>query len=459
MKKVNVQEAIDEAKLSSLQIFLLSACTAIMLFDGLDMYMLGKLAPAVAESFGQPTSSMATVFFFQQIGLAAGAFLISPLADRYGRKPMLLWSTFAFGLLTLAAVWAQSIYQVAVLRGLAGLFLASIIPNVVALLTEYAPSRNRSTFVTIAFTGFSSGGAVASGIVIWLLDSHGWQSAFWIGGLTPLLLLPILNFCIPESIQFRVQRNPRDPSIGRTLARINPALALAPDAEFVSSARKSDDRKGRLIDVFTEGRGAVTAILWMVYFIALSSIALFTSFVPTFFYELGGVTLQAYAAVSLISLVVGLVGSSTIGTLMDRFRPIPVIAGLYFIDSILLVLMGWLPFGSAASLVVFAGWGYCKGAGQAGINAICAQVYPAKIRTTGVGWAFGIGRFGGIFAPLVGGLMLSASLSLVQVFIVLALMPLALTFLLLALGFVLARQQKAEEDADRLPLVGETKPA
>lgn len=452
MTEVNVQKAIDEAPISRLQLYLLAACTGVMLVDGLDIYMLGKFAPAIAEAFGEPVSMIATIFLLQQIGLTVGAFVISPLADRFGRKPVLMWSTFAFGIFTLAAAWTQSIMQLAILRLAAGLFLAAIIPNAVALLTEYAPSRSRSTFVTIAFTGFSMGGGVASLIVIFLLERYGWQSAFWIGGLAPLLLLPVLNYCIPESIQFRAQRNPADSAIAKTLSKINPQMKYAQNARFVTGERGGRS-KASISEVFTGGMAPVTAILWAVYFVALANIALFANFAPTFFYELGGVSLQAYAAVSLITLFVGFAGSSTIGFLMDRLRPIPVIVALYLVDVVLLVLMGWLPFGSVGSLIVFAAFGYAKGAGQAGINAICAQIYPARIRSTGVGWAFGVGRFGGIFAPVVGGFLLASTLSLVQVFIVLALMPLILAVLLMALGLITARHRAniANEAAAELP--------
>ncbi|HWJ68803.1 MAG TPA: MFS transporter [Sphingobium sp.] len=443
MARINVQETIDRGKLSSIHIYLVSICSAIMLVDGLDIYMLGKIAPAVAEDFGVPVKSMAFVFALQQVGLTLGAFLISPLADRFGRKTMLMWSMLAFGVLTTVTVWAQTVTQLAILRCLAGIFLAAVIPNCAALLTELAPVRQRASFVTIAFTGYSAGGAVASLIVIWLLKSHGWQSAFWIGGIAPLLLIPLFCYYVNESIQFRIRRNPADQTIIKTLTRIDPTIRIDADTEYVISNKLDDQGKYRLTDVFMGDMAAVTAVLWVTYFVALAGIALFASWLATFFYELEGVSLEDYASMSLLTFVSGLGGSLTIGWLMDRFKSIGVLVMIYVVEALAIVLMGWATFGSFASVMAFLGWGYARSAGQSGINAVCAQIYPPKIRSTGVGWAFGMGRFGGILAPLLGGFALSLALTTQQLFVLMAVIPLIVAGLLIILGHLIARSGQA----------------
>jgi len=446
MSTTDVQRAIDGAFISRLHLFLVAACSGVMLVDGLDIYMFGKFAPAVAHDFGEPVSRISLVFLLQQIGLTAGSLFISPIADRIGRKPILLASTFLFGIFTLAAAWSQTLLQLAILRGLAGLFLAAVIPNTVALLSEFAPARYRSTFVTIAFAGYMCGGALASLFVIFLLERQGWESAFWIGGLLSLALVPVLQLCAPESLQFRASRDPADPRIARTLSRLGIGVPDNAGAQIAAKVgKKGAAAKVRLVETFTGGMARVTLLLWAIYFIAMFIIALYASFAPTFFYELGHVPLEVYATMSLLTLVVGLAGASTIGFLMDRLGPVPAIAGLFVLEAMTFVAMGYFPFGGLGSIIAFAVFGYCKGAGQSGLNAICSQVYPSRIRSTGVGWAFGLGRLGGTFAPIAGGLLLSGILSLLQVFVVIALFPLILAALLLVLGGVTARSRRDEE--------------
>jgi len=441
VKSLDVQTVIDEQKVSGVHIVLLALCAVIMFFDGFDIFMVGKVAPAIAHSYGEPSTQLTMVFVLQQIGLTAGAFLISPLSDRYGRKTVLIWSIIAFAVFTLLTIWAQSLLQVAILRGLTGIFLAAVIPNATALLTEFAPAHRRASFVAIAFTGYTAGGAAGAFVAMWLLDAYGWQSGFWIGGLLPLLIVPLLFFFTHESVQFRARRNPADPKIARTLKRLRPDLDFTGITHFTlgSTAKKS---KGGVWQVFRDGRAPLTILLWSIYFMALGTITLLASWMATFFNELGGISLARYAAVSLISFVGGLAGTMTVGFIMDRFAPVRVLTILFLIDAIGLALIGMLPFGGIASLIAFTVWGYCQAGGQAGINALCAQAYPPSIRSTGVGWAFGMGRFGGVFAPVLGGIALSMSLALHEAFLLAAVLPLTIIALLFLFERLILRDPK-----------------
>jgi len=422
--------------------------TLIMLIDGYDVFMLGKIAPAMAADFGEPVTGLTLVFVLQQIGLALGSFLVGPISDRYGRKTVILISVTAFGMLTLAPIWATSLLQVAALRGAAGLFLAGVIPNATAMLTEFAPPHRRASFVSIAFTGYTAGGAGSALVVIWLLDSQGWQSAFLIGGLVPLVLVPIFALVTDESLQFRVRRNPRDPALKRAVQRIDPTLDLRGVEEFRLGDATSEDRSpkpGDALAVFRNGRAPMTLMLWAAFFMALGLISLMGAWMATFFHELADVPLSRWAAYSLLSFVGGIAGTTTIGFLMDRYGRTRILVTLFLIDAVALALLGLLPFGGAPFVVALLVWGYCQAGGQAGINAICAQAYPTSIRASGVGLAFGMGRLGGVALPALGGLMLAAQASLAQVFLVIAIGPLLVAASLIGISAALARASSRSE--------------
>ncbi|HWL46417.1 MAG TPA: MFS transporter, partial [Sphingomonadaceae bacterium] len=185
-------------------------------------------------------------------------------------------------------------------------------------------------------------------------------------------------------------------------------------------------------DVFRDGQAALTLLLWAIYFVSLGTITMLAAWMATFFHQLGGISLAYYATVSLTAFVGGLAGTTTVGFVMDRFRPTRVLILLFLVDALALAGMGSAPFGGIASIATFLVWGYAQAGGQAGINALCAQAYPVRIRSTGVGWAFGMGRFGGIFAPMLGGFALSTALDLGTLFFLAGLLPLATAGLLFA---------------------------
>jgi AAHS family 4-hydroxybenzoate transporter-like MFS transporter len=430
---------IDQQRVGKPHLTLLALCTVIMFLDGFDIFMIGSIAPAISDGYGEPATRLTLIFVLQQIGLTAGAFLISPVSDRLGRKTVLAWAMVAFGVLTLLTVWAQSLVQVAILRGLAGLFLAAVIPNGTALLTEFAPAHRRASFVALAFTGYTAGGAGGALVVIWLLEDYGWQSAFWIGGIVPLLIVPIFYWFTHESVQFRARRNPADPEIGRTLRRLQSDLDLTGVTRFTVGTNRPGRAKGGLLDVFRDGQAALTLLLWAIYFVSLGTVTMLASWMATFFHQLGGVSLEQYATLSLISFAGGLTGTMTVGFVMDRFRPTRVLILLFLIDALALAAMGSVPFGGGVSILLFIVWGYCQAGGQAGINALCAQAYPTRIRSTGIGWAFGMGRFGGIFAPVLGGVALWAALDLPEVFFLAGLLPLMIVGLLVLFERLIVR--------------------
>ncbi|MEP7351499.1 MAG: MFS transporter, partial [Sphingorhabdus sp.] len=198
-KTFDIQAFVDEQKLRPIHATVLALCFLVMFIDGFDIFMVGKIAPAVAQDFGVTPAHMTLVFLLQQIGLALGAFLVSPLGDLFGRKRMLVITFALFGVLTIATAFSPSILIMAILRGVTGLFLASVLPMAVALISEFTPKQRRATFIAVGMTGYSLGN-VAGALAALLVPDFGWQSGFWLGGLMPLLLLPFLLFCLPESL-------------------------------------------------------------------------------------------------------------------------------------------------------------------------------------------------------------------------------------------------------------------
>jgi AAHS family 4-hydroxybenzoate transporter-like MFS transporter len=448
MTKFDVEAFIDRTRIGSTQSVALIVCILVCFIDGFDIFMIGKIAPAIAKAFDATPAAMTPVFVYQQIGLAIGAFTISPLADRFGRRFMLLLSCLIFGGITLASAYAHSLAQLALMRGLAGIFMAAGLPMAMALISEVTPKRRRSTLVAVALAGFSTGSAASGVVAAWMLDAYGWQSGFWIGGAIPLLCVPLLFFFVPESLKFRAERDPADRRIAATLRRLDPAVALKGDELFVLGLGEAQARKAKLLDVFSDGRARTTIILWAACTLSMTNTALLSAWLPSFFQQMAGIPIQQFAIVAMIGYLGGVAGTLCVGWLMDRTAPALLLSFYYLMVAIALAALAWVPFHSAMFIIVAIVWSFFQTGGQGGLNTLITHVYPPRMRSTALGWAGGAGRIGGIVAPVAGGFALAQHFSLQLTLALSATLPLGVAALMLLFAGV----KRAETDTSGRPV-------
>jgi len=432
-KTFDVQEFIDRQRLRPVHFGILALCFLVMFIDGFDIYMVGKIAPAIAKHFGVTPAAMTPVIVTQQIGLAIGAFLMSPLGDKLGRKRMLLIAFALFGVLTIATAFSPSILVLAGLRGVTGLFLAAVLPYAVSLISEFTPLRQRAMFLSAGMAGYSLGN-VAGSMTALLVPGYGWQAGFLVGGAMPLALLAALALALPESIAFRAAKDPLDPAIARTIRRLAPEITLTGEERYISRVRDAGKTRANPIDLFRDGRFVTSTLLFAACFFSMGTITLVAAWLPSFLQQMAGVSIQAFARSAMIGLLGGIVGMLSIGALLDRVSrhlPIP----LFFLGySMAILLLGHIPFGSVWFTSALFTMAFFQGGGQAGLNMTMAQVYPTHIRSTGIGWAGGAGRIGGVVLPLFGGLALAQAFTLKLTMAVVAAFPFTVAILVVFLG-------------------------
>ncbi len=437
--RFDVAAFINERPIGWREITLLVVVSIMMFIDGFDMYFFGKMLPAIAEGLGTSPAGMTVVITAQQIGLAFGAFLMPPLADRIGRRPVIALCLFVFGVLSLWGAYATSATMMAWLRGISGIFFAPLLPIGLALLSEMTPRRRRASFMSIALICFSGANIVTGAMTAWLLDIYGWQIGFWLGAVLPVLGLPLL-LLIPESLPFRVSRDPADPRIAETIRRMDPAAGITGDEVFHLADAKPVEKHGPL-EMFAPPYRVQTAILWCAFCLAMGNIALLANWLPTYFQELGGMPIQEFAKYMMIAFTGGLCGTLTMGWLMDRMNPYWLIATFFFVDAAAIALLGYLPAGTVVFVIGLIVWNYCQVGGQTGLNNIATLGYPPEMRGSGIGWAAGSGRIGGIAFPLAGGFALNALLPLQAILMLVAAPAVVIALLILLLGF---RNRKRE---------------
>jgi AAHS family 4-hydroxybenzoate transporter-like MFS transporter len=383
---------------------------------------------------------MTMVFTWQQIGMAAGAFVLPPLADRLGRKPMLAVCLIGFGLLSLVAVLATSLLQLTVLRALAGIFLAGAFPIGITLLSEMTPQRMRSPFMAISLVFLSGGNIASGGVAAWLLDLYGWQLGFWLAGLLPLVALPLL-LAAPESLAFRGARDPVDPRIGRSIRRIDRAVLLAGNERFhLGGEGEAEAERAGPRAILSKRYRLQTLVLWGTCLISLGNIALLANWLPTYFQELGGVPIQQFAKFLMIGFIGGAVGTLAMGWLMARINPYWLICGFFVLDALAIAGLGQLPFGTGMFIGALLAWNFAQVGGQTGLNTLATLGYPPEMRSSGMGWASGVGRFGGILFPFLGGKALGAAIPLDTLLLIIAAPCLLIALLIAVLGLAEPRK-------------------
>lgn len=415
---VDIRQWIDGRAVSRYQWLVLLLCFLIVTFDGLDAAIMGFIAPAVVQDWNISRAAFGPIMAAAMVGLAVGALVSGPYSDRLGRRRVLLWSVAAFGLFSVLCAFARSPMELAALRFLTGLGLGAAMPNSTTLLSEYIPQRLRGVLITLMFMGFGLGSASGGFVSAWMVPQFGWHAVLLLGGVLPLLLLPVLYFLLPESVDLMINRGFPRARIMAVLRRMggqfaeNVVFAVSPQTPEHSSASK-------VRHLFTLGYRWRTISLWCTYFMGLVVIYLLTGWMPMLIKD-AGVSLERAAIVTAMFQFGGLVGIVLVGFLMDRLNPKAVIALAYMGGAACIFALGFVEVGAwALGLLVFAS-GFCINGAQTGLNAFAPGQYPTDFRATGVSWMLGIGRFGGILASMSGGALLSLGQPMSVIFAVLA---------------------------------------
>lgn len=409
---VDIKQWIDARAVSPFQWMILLLCFLIVTFDGLDAAIMGFIAPAVIHDWDMSRTAFGPIMAAAMVGLAVGALISGPYSDQLGRRRVLLWSVAAFGFFSLLCAFARSPMELAALRFLTGLGLGAAMPNSTTLLSEYIPQRLRGILITLMFMGFGLGSASGGFVSAWMVPAYGWHAVLMLGGVLPLLLLPVLYFRLPESVDLMISRGFPRPAIMAVLRRMG--ARFADDVVFATTAAGATARSKvwRLFDHHYRWR---TLSLWCTYFMGLVVIYLLTGWMPTLIKD-AGLSLERAAIVTAMFQFGGLIGILLVGAAIDRLNPKAVIALAYVGGAVCIFALGFVDIGTSAPGVLVFAAGFCINGAQTGLNAFAPGQYPTDFRATGVSWMLGIGRFGGIFASMSGGAMLSLGLPMNVIF-------------------------------------------
>ena len=413
---VNITALIGARPFGRFQIGIVFLCALIALLDGYDLQVIGLAAPAIASLLKIPPFAMGGVFSAALAGLALGSFALGPVADRIGRKRVLIGCTLGFGLFTLATPLAGSYNELLAARFFTGLGLGGAVPSFIALASEYTPLRKRATMVGFLWAGFPVGGVLGGLLGNWLIPTLGWQWLFWIGGAMPIVLAVLLAGFLPESIGYLVTSGAPASGIATLLQRVCGAKVPA-DARFVLGEDKTD--RANIGELFSHGRAYGTLLLWVSFFIVYLQLVTNSAWSPILLSHVGvpvPLSARAMAAYNFGSVI----GTMAAGWLLSRLGPkilLPVaLIGTVFAYG----LVGYAAPDINIIIVLQSLMGLFLGGVATALIALSALLYPTPIRSTGVGWAIGVGRFGSFVGPLVVGALLGGGLAVGPIFVAIA---------------------------------------
>lgn len=410
---LDVQSFINAQPLSRYQWRIVLLCFLIVFLDGLDTAAMGFIAPALTQDWGIDRASLGPVMSAALIGMVFGALGSGPLADRFGRKIVLVMAVFLFGLFSLLSAFSSDIDQLLVLRLLTGLGLGAAMPNATTLLSEYTPERLKSLLVTSMFCGFNLGMASGGFVSAKMIPAFGWHSLLLLGGVLPLLLAVVLMLWLPESARYLVVRNRGADKVRQVLAPIAPAeVAVATD--FSVPEQKTVQSRNVLKVVFAGTYSAGTLLLWLTYFMGLVIVYLLTSWLPTLMRD-SGASMEQAAFIGALFQFGGVLSAVGVGWAMDKFNPHKVIGIFYLLAGVFAYFVGQ-SLGQVtllATLVLLAGM--CINGAQSAMPSLAARFYPTQGRATGVSWMLGIGRFGAILGAWIGATLLGLGWNFEQV--------------------------------------------
>lgn len=428
---IDVPALIDRSRIGSFQIgiYLIVALSVVM--DGFDVQAMGYVAPAIIREWGVSRAALGPVFGAGLLGMLVGVLVLSIVADRFGRRPVLIGATLFFAVCMLATTRVGNLTELKVLRFITGLGLGAIMPNAVALAGEFSPRRKRITLMMLVSCGFTLGAVVGGLLSAAMIPAWGWASVFYLGGIIPLVVAGLMLVYLPESMQFLVLRGRHLDRVGASVRRIDPQITIEPTTQFL--VPEVQPSGAPVAELFRDGRARVTAVLWAVNFLNLIDLYFLSNWLPTIASS-AGISPSSAVLLGTTLQVGGVLGTLVLGPVIERIGYVRVLVPGFLLAGVTVALIGQPALPLAALFAVVTVSGFCIIGSQPALVALAAGCYPTTLRTTGVGWSLGIGRIGSIVGPVLGGELIALNWSNRDLFLAVAAPVVLAAGLIMAMG-------------------------
>ncbi|MBL4801597.1 MAG: MFS transporter [Emcibacter sp.] len=435
----DLNRVLNEAKLKSFQIRVIAICLVIAILDGFDTQSIAFVAPVLKSTWMIAPEKLGLLFGSSLFGTMLGALGLGALADHVGRKTVIVFSMLVFGIMSMLCATAVNVEQLMLYRFITGIGLGGVIPNLIALTSEYSPTRVRTTAITITFCGFPLGAVIGGIASAQIIPSYGWEWVFIAGGLLPLMMMPIILLWLPESVRFLAVKKSATEKVERILKQIDPLVDFSKITwDVLDDGNASSDKKkhsgNHIKGLFMDGRATWTLLLWVVIAMSLLLIYFLINWIPTTLSDAGLSHKQAVMGIVILNIG-AILGSLVVSRISDRRSPFkPTIIG-YIIGVFLIPVIGISADNPPVVMTVIFFVGFFTIGAQMTLAALSARYYPPHMMSTGVGWGMGIGRIGSALGPVLGGALIAYGFDRVLLFGVAALPALIVAVTLIVMSF------------------------
>jgi len=422
---------IDESRISRFQILTIAICTFINMIDGFDVLVMAFTASSISSEWQIPKSELGLLLSAGLVGMAVGALFIAPFADKIGRKKLILLSLVIVSIGMLSSAFSQNVTQLSVLRFITGLGIGGMLATLNTLVSEYSNKRNKNICVSILQSGYPVGAIIGGIISVYLIKAYGWQSTFLFGGCISLLMIPLVYFILPESLDFLFVKQPKNAltSINKILNKLNQPIIKQLPSEIINGEQSSP-----LSSLFNLNNLSNTLVIWTAYFMLMFSFYFIVSWTPKLLVD-AGLSTSVGISGGVIIQVGGVIGALTLGFIASKINVIRLTSVYLTCCTTMMIIFGSLQF-SLPILMTFAFiMGFFLVGSMIGLYALTPTLYSAFNRNTGMGWAIGIGRFGAVISPILAGYLLENSWKMTTIVLLFSMPMLFAAFILSLIKF------------------------
>lgn len=410
----NPKALIDKNPMTALQYSTIFICFLMNMLDGMDVLVISYTAPAIAKAWDISPQALGTVFSAGLFGMTIGTLFLAPFADKIGRKAIILISGIIMGVCIYLTSYATSITDLLIYRFISGLGIGSMLASTASLASEYTPNKTRDFWVSFVISGYPIGAVVAGLVAAKVIPTDGWQQMFRIAGIASMFSVPLILFFLSESIDFYLRTQPTNAleKLNKILTKMNiQPLESLPKIEKIKSKLPVDQ-------LLKTDFKKPTLQLWVALFMAFAALYFLTSWIPKLAKD-AGLSMELAIYAGTVFNIGAFFGIITQGYFSSKYGLKKTLGVILVLTGVLMALFG-LFVGSDVILLILALLGFGIQGGFVGLYALSARLYPTEFRTTGVGWAMGAGRLGGIVGPMIGGLLIGAGLGIATNFLIFA---------------------------------------
>ena len=430
------RETILERPMGRFQIAAVGVCIALNALDGFDVLSISFASPGIAAEWGIDRAQLGIVLSMELIGMAVGSILLGNVADRIGRRPMILACLVLMATGMMLAATAQNVVILSVYRLVTGLGIGGMLAAINAMTAEFSNRRRRALAVAIMASGYPIGAVIGGSIASMLLASFDWRSVFLFGAIVTASFIPLVWFLLPESIEFLILKRPPNAlaTVNRTMARMgHPPVDRLPDPEPRST-------KASIARLFAPGLARLTILVSLAYFLHIMTFYFVLKWIPKIVVDMGFAP-SAAGGVLVWANVGGATGALLFGLLTQKVRLQPLIIAFMLMSAVMVTVFGHVGPDLGQLALVTAVAGFFTNAVIVGLYALFAQSFPTELRAGGTGFAVGTGRGGSVLGPIVAGFLFTANYGLPTVAMIMA------AGSLLAAGAILALRTPRQEPA------------